>query len=68
MVKTAEKNVRAEDNKVPPWIVLVESWGDVPAFDALCRSMLADSFADAQTAPALGIYRLQLAIDKGELP
>jgi hypothetical protein len=66
-VKTVERNVRAEDNKVPPWIVLVESWGDVPAFDALCSSMLADSFADAETVPALGIYRLQFAIDTGDL-
>jgi len=65
--RTVEKNVRAENNEVPPWIVLVESWGDGPAFNELCSSMLADSFADTETAPALGIYRLQFAIDKADL-
>ena len=67
-VKTAEKNVRAEENLIPPWIVLVEGWGDLPAFDALCRSLLADgTFAAALAPPALSIYRLQCTIDPGDL-
>jgi len=57
-VETAEKKVRAERNLVPRWIVLVESWDDVEAFQAACGDLLAD-FTDALAPPALGIYRLQ---------
>ena len=57
-VETAEKKVRAERNLVPRWIVLVEGWDDVEAFQAACGDLLA-GFADAVAPPALGIYRLQ---------
>jgi hypothetical protein len=66
-IKTAEKNVRAGANKVPPWIVLIEGWGDEPDFELFCRSILLDDiFADAETSPELGIYRLQCAVDKSD--
>ena len=41
-VETAEKKVRAEKNLIPRWIVLVEGWGDVDPFMALCRDLVAD--------------------------
>ncbi|MEP6678867.1 MAG: hypothetical protein ABJB78_06175 [Betaproteobacteria bacterium] len=66
-VETAEKRVRAEKNLIPRWIVLIESWGDVEPFRALCGEVLGDAaFADAAAPPELGIYRLQNA--RGPLP
>ena len=59
-VETAEKSVRIEKNVIPHWIVIVESWDDVQPFAALCRKVVDDgTFADASSAPAVGIYRLQ---------
>ena len=52
--------MRAENNLIPRWIVLVESWDDVTPFHAVCRAMLADgTFAEADAPPVLGLYRLQ---------
>jgi len=66
-VETAEKRVRAENNRIPRWIVLVESWDDVEPFCALCDELLTDAaFEDALAPPELGIYRLQNA--RGKLP
>ncbi|HKE39713.1 MAG TPA: hypothetical protein VKG21_07740 [Casimicrobiaceae bacterium] len=59
-VETAEKKVRSEKNLIPRWIVLAESWGDVDVFVAACCAMLKDgTFADIESPPALGVYRLQ---------
>ena len=59
-VDTAERNVRAEKNLIPRWVVLVESWGDVEPFRELCAEMLADeAFADVAVTALVGIYRLQ---------
>ena len=59
-VETEEKKVRAEKNLIPRWIVLVESWGDVEPFRTLTRDLMSDgTFADADTTPALNVYRLQ---------
>jgi hypothetical protein len=59
-VETAEKKVRAEKNLIPRWIVLVESWDDVGPFESLCRDIAQDpAFADATSAPAVSVYRLQ---------
>lgn len=56
-VETAERRLRSEKNAIPRCILLVESWGDVEPFRALCRRIVADSlFGDA---PAFGLYRLQ---------
>lgn len=63
-VETAEKKVRVEKNLIPRWIVLVESWDDDGPFMTLCRDLVSVSFADATSAPALGIYRLQNARSK----
>ena len=60
-VKTVEKNVRTEDNLIPPWIMLIEGWGDGEAFTELCERQLARSdFTRAMSLPAtLALYRLQ---------
>jgi hypothetical protein len=59
-IETAEKKVRAEKNLIPPWIVMIEGWGDVKPFAAFCREQARGPlFADALAAPALGIYHLQ---------
>ncbi len=61
-VETAEKRLRAEKNVIPPWVVLVEGWGDVETFRALCRTLACDRmFADATEAPVSGVYALQNA-------
>lgn len=65
--ETAEKKVRAEQNLIPRWILLVESWDDLDPFKDTCRRLLADAtFADAAAAPDVGIYRLQNA--RSQLP
>jgi hypothetical protein len=66
-VETAEKRVRAEKNLIPRWIVLIESWGDVEPFGALCDELLGNAaFGDASAPPDLGVYRLQNS--RGKLP
>ena len=63
-VKTAERSVRHDDNAIPPWILLVESWGDQAGLDLLCRSLLTNGTFDAASAPpVLAIYQLQNAVD-----
>ncbi len=58
--ETEEKKVRAEKNLIPRWILLIESWDDAKPFTAFCRAQLdGQLFADADGAPALGIYTLQ---------
>jgi hypothetical protein len=59
-VETAEKKVRAEKNLIPRWIVLVEGWGDAEPFKTRCGALVRDPvFADASSAPTLGVYALQ---------
>ncbi len=59
-VETVEKKVRAEKNLIPRWIVLIESWGDMEPFVALCAEIAQDStFADATAVPTVSVYRLQ---------
>lgn len=59
-IETAEKKARAGGTEVPRWIVLVEGWGDAPAFEATVRAFAAsDAFADAARAVDPAIYRLQ---------
>ena len=66
-VKTEEKSVRTEDNLIPPWIVLVEGWGDVEAFKELCDTLLSNNaFTQAMLQrAALGLYRLQATASAG---
>jgi hypothetical protein len=64
-VETAEKKVRAEQNLIPRWIVLVESWGDEAAFVACCADLARGAlFADASAAPDWAVYRVQNARDR----
>jgi len=64
---TAEKKTRGGRDLVPRWVLLVESWGDVEPFDALCRRELGDSALGGLGAagPAeYGLYRLQSSRSK----
>lgn len=59
-VDTAERNLRAEANVIPRWIVLIEGWGDAADFaDQCARFAASEALAAAVAPPALGIYRLQ---------
>lgn len=66
-VKTIEKNVRTEDNLIPPWIMLIEGWGDSEAFTELCDTQVArNEFTRAILQPAtVALYRLQAAVAAG---
>ena len=64
-VATAESRVRAEANRIPRWIVLIESWDDVDVFRDFCRTVVDDGMFDgADAAPDTAIYRLQNARSK----
>jgi hypothetical protein len=59
-VETAEKRVRSEKNLIPRWIVLIESWSDLEPFMVQCCQLAQDPvFAEALSAPVVGVYRLQ---------
>ena len=59
-IETAEKRARASGTEIPRWIVLVEGWGDAPAFESSARAFARDgAFAAATHAPDLAVYRLQ---------
>ena len=66
-VKTVEKNIRTEDNLIPPWIMLIEGWGDSEAFTELCDTQVArNEFTRAMLQPAtLALYRLQATVAAG---
>ena len=68
-VETAERRARPDRNLVPPWILLVEGWGDEAPFLAWARERVGDAlFADAVTPPDVAIYRLQNARDAERAP
>jgi len=59
-VDTAERNLRAEANVIPRWVVLIEGWGDAADFTEQCaRFAASEALAVAVAPPALGTYRLQ---------
>jgi len=59
-IETAERRARASGTEIPRWIVLVEGWGDAPAFEAAAREFARDgAFAAAVQPPDVAIYRLQ---------
>ena len=58
-VETAERRLRTEQNAIPRCILLVESWGDVEPFQALCRRIVHDSLLGDAAAAVVGLYRLQ---------
>lgn len=63
---TAERKARGSANSVPTRAVLLEGWGDLEPFAALCEEKLSQgAFAGFGVAGpvALGVYRLQLTVD-----
>jgi hypothetical protein len=61
-IDTAERKARAEENRIPRWILMLEGWGDESSFDALCREVFSNRIlADlgASRHPEVGLYRLQ---------
>jgi hypothetical protein len=60
---TAEKRARGTPTEVPPWVILVESWGDDRPFIDWCRAFSSSAaFTHADGAPAWAVYRLQNAL------
>ena len=60
--ETAERRARGGRNEVPPWILLVEGWGDVSPFDALCREITTGGGLEGTGVAGeaeYGLYRLQ---------
>jgi hypothetical protein len=61
-VDTAERQLRDEPNRIPRWILVVESWGDEGPYLDLCRSALSDASLRSHGAQGpidFGLYRLQ---------
>lgn len=61
-VKTEEQKARAEANRIPSWVVVLEGWGDEAPFAKLCEEALSQKvLADlgANGAADFGLYRLQ---------
>ena len=57
-VETAERKARGTATLVPPWIVLIEGWGDIEPFTVFSRTFAAEAdFAGA--VPDRAVYRLQ---------
>jgi hypothetical protein len=69
-VGTAESKARAEANKVPRWVVIVEGWGDEAPFAELCEGALSGEVLDSTgvVGPvAFGLYQLQVTVDQTNL-
>ena len=61
-IETAEKKARASGTEIPPWIVLVEGWGDTNAFESTAKAFArVEAFGDAFAPPDVAVYRLQNA-------
>lgn len=61
-VDSAERAIRGSENRIPRWVIVMESWGDEEPFAELCDTHLSDQvLADAgASGPAeFGLYRLQ---------
>lgn len=64
-VETTERKVRAERNRVPGWVCLVEAWGDEAPFVEWCaRFAHGGAFEAASAPPDWAVYRLQNARDR----
>lgn len=66
-VDTTERKVRAEQNEIPRWIVLVEGWGDETRFNDACLNALPDiksRTTGVNSSVDFGLYRLQASLDK----
>ena len=62
-IPTAERQARSGGTEVPPWVVLVEGWGDEAAFAGDAASFAGDpAFADSAVRPGPAIYRLQFRL------
>ncbi len=69
-VDTAERQARAEPNRIPRWVLMVEGWADEASFSALCRTALSDDVliaAGASGPAAAGLYQLQVTIAAADL-
>lgn len=69
-VVNAEEKARAERNRVPRWIVLVEGWGDPEPFASYCAAALPEArlaAAGADGPVAVGLYQLQLTVSDSDL-
>ncbi|WP_157179936.1 hypothetical protein [Rhizobium sp. CCGE 510] len=61
-IRTEEQKHRAEANRIPAWVLLVEGWGDERPFEAWSDATLSANFWSeaGATGPAdIGFYRLQ---------
>jgi hypothetical protein len=59
-IETAERKAREGRNAIPPWVVLVEGWGDGSRFGEWCERFAAGpAFAEAAAPPEVALYRLQ---------
>jgi hypothetical protein len=66
-VATAEQKARGVANAVPRWVLLLEGWGDEPAFVALAKQALSAQALDATGAEgpySLDLYRHQITRTK----
>ena len=64
-VDTAERKARAEPNRIPRWVLMVEGWADEASFSELCRTALSDDvlIAAGASGPAdAGLYQLQVTM------
>jgi len=64
-VDTAERKARAEENRIPRWVLIVEGWGDETPFAKLCREALSDGVLASTGVvgpPENGLYRLQATV------
>ena len=68
-VDTAEQKARAERNRIPRWIIIVEGWGEEAEFSKLCHEALSDDLlaSTGVNGPAdVGLYQLQMTVTPSE--
>lgn len=69
-IENAEQKARAEANRIPRWIIVMEGWGDDDAFSKLCCDALSDHVLTSTGAvgPAqVGLYQLQATISRSDI-
>ena len=60
-LKTEEQRARLQDNAIPRYVMLLESWGDETAFPGMCAKAVPDDLLLRSGAQDIdkGTYRLQ---------